>query len=134
MASETAIQKSEPQTIDVNTTDERRSTWTYRPNADIFDTTDELVLIADMPGATRDSIDVSLESGILTLQAAVAPRTHDGARELAREYGVGNFHRRFEINERIDEDAINAEYRDGSLTVRLPKANESRSRRVPITA
>ena len=108
--------------------------WTYRPNVDIFDTDEELLLIADMPGSTAESIDVSLESGVLTIQAEVEQRTRRSADALMTEYGVGNFHRRFEIDERIDHDGVTAEYSDGTLTVHLPKDQQSRRRRIPVAA
>jgi len=134
MTAETAIQKKTPQTIDIQEQrPSRQATWTYRPYVDIFDTPDELLLIADVPGATPESIDVSVESGVLTVQAEVPSRNHVDARVVAHEYGVGNFHRRFEIDESIDEDAVTADFRDGSLTVHLPKMQKARRRRIPVT-
>ncbi|MCA9297915.1 MAG: Hsp20/alpha crystallin family protein [Phycisphaerales bacterium] len=94
---------------------------------------DALVLIADVPGSSSDSIEVSLESGVLTIQASVEPRGVEGSTVVAHEYGVGGFHRRFEIDESIDPEGVSAEYRDGSLTIRLPKAPRAQRRRVPVT-
>ena len=91
----------------------RRSTWTYRPNVDIHETPDAVVLVADVPGAEPGGIDVSLEGGILTIQAEVAPRSHGRAHSIAHEYGVGSFHRRFEIEEPVDADGVTADCREG---------------------
>ncbi len=131
---DTGIQTADPRAIEVTQGNARRAPWTYRPNVDIFDTPDELLLMADIPGADPDSIDVSMEAGILTLQADVTPRHRTTAQCTAHEYGVGGFHRRFEIDEAIDTDAVTAEYRDGALTVRLPKAQQARRRRIPVSA
>jgi HSP20 family molecular chaperone IbpA len=134
-----AIQKADPQEIEVRSSrsrpqTSRPTTWTYRPNVDIFDTADEVLLVADLPGALRETIDVSTEAGILTIQGEVAPRHGTDARVALQEYGVGGFHRRFEIDSSIDTQHIAAEYRDGVLTVRLPKSQQARRRRVPVTA
>ncbi|MHC5008324.1 MAG: Hsp20/alpha crystallin family protein [Planctomycetota bacterium] len=135
MAADTAIQKTSPQTVEIKSGSNRpRSTWSYRPHVDIFDTPEALQLIADLPGADPQRIDVVLESGILTLAAVVPPRPVDGAQSVMCEYGVGNYHRRFEIDDSIDAEAVTAEYRDGCLTVHLPKTRQARRRRIPVSA
>ena len=135
MATENAIQPSPHQAVDVTRNPGvRRHSWTYRPSVDIFDTSEELLLMADMPGADPERVDVTLESGILTVQANVAPRQPDQAQCLVHEYGVGSFHRRFEIDESIDAEAVSAEYRDGALNIRLPKAQQARRRRIPVSS
>jgi HSP20 family molecular chaperone IbpA len=134
MATDTAIQTTNPQTIEVTHSKGRRTSWTYRPNVDIFDTPEELLLMADIPGANAETIDVSMESGVLTIQAEVAQRHHGAAHCTTHEYGVGGYHRRFEIDSTIDTEAVQASYRDGALTVRLPKGQQSRRRRIPVSA
>jgi HSP20 family molecular chaperone IbpA len=133
MATENAMQQAASRPIEVTSHANRRTSWSYRPHVDIYDTPDELLLIADVPGANPDTIDISLESGILTLQTEVTLRNHSPAECIAHEYGVGSFHRRFEIDESIDTEAVSAEYRDGALTVHLPKAQQARRRRIPIS-
>lgn len=135
MANETAIERTRPQEVDIkHRSSQRPQTWTYRPLVDIFDTPDEVLLHADLPGVNPEHVDVSVEAGILTIQAQVQPRGVQGARTVLNEYGVGNFHRRFEIDDTIDPDHINAEYRDGVLQVRLPKAPRAKRRRIPVSA
>jgi len=135
MAAENAIAKTDPRSIEVSRpTTARRGAWTYRPNVDIFDTPDEVLLVADLPGADAQGIDVSMESGVLTVQADVPARTAGAsARSIAQEYGVGGFHRRFRLDESIESSAISAEYRDGTLTVHLPKSAQARRHRIPVT-
>jgi HSP20 family protein len=128
-----AIQKTS-RPIEVTRGQAPRSSWTYRPNVDIFDGAEELLLVADLPGADPERIDVSLESGILTLQAEVLPRHPAQARCLAHEYGVGGFHRRFEIDESVEPEAVTADYRDGTLTIHLPKAPQAKRRRIPVSS
>jgi len=134
MTADNAIQKTASPAVEVAGAPNRRNNWTYRPSVDIFDTADELLLISDMPGANPEQIDVSMESGILTLQANVESRDYAQARNVVHEYGIGSFHRRFEIDEAIDTEAVTAEYNDGVLTVHLPKEQQARRRRIPISA
>ncbi len=134
MATEAAIQTTNPRAIEVTSNRRRQGSWSYRPNVDIFDTSEEVLLLADLPGADPERIDVSTEAGILTVQAEVAPRATEDARCVGHEYGVGSFHRRFEVDESIDTEAVTAEYRNGVLIVHLPKAPSARRRRIPVSA
>lgn len=134
MANECAIQTTADRGNEVTPPRTRTSAWTYRPNVDIVDAGDELTLFADVPGADADGIDVSLESGILTIDARVQPRNRARAQSILREYGVGNYHRRFEIDETLDPEGVNAEYREGVLTLHLPKARRAQRRRIPVSS
>jgi HSP20 family protein len=104
----------------------------YMPAVDIFERADELVILADMPGADAKAIDIQFESGTLTLQARVAERESANARPLLREYGLGNFHRVFALGEMIDSQRISAEYADGVLTLHLPKVAAALPRKVEV--
>lgn len=105
------------------------------PRVDILETPEEMLLLADVPGAGPQSIDIDYEKGVLTIQAAAAPRQPAGdQRWLLREYGVGNFVRRFEVGEGIDAQQISAEVSNGVLTVHLPKLASLRSRKIAVRA
>lgn len=104
----------------------------YRPVVDILETSEELRLIADMPGVKVDDIDVSFENGVLTIHGRVDARQPQDTRYLLREYGVGDFHRVFELSESIAADKISAEYKDGVLTLHLPKAEKAKARKIEV--
>jgi HSP20 family protein len=106
---------------------------TYQPHVDICDRGGEVVLVADMPGARADGIDVSFDGGVLTVHAAVAPRPLPG-RQLRQEYGVGDYRRSFRLGEGFDASQISAEYRLGVLTIRVPRLAAVRPRKVPVSA
>ena len=106
----------------------------YRPNVDIFELDDELVLQADIPGAKRDDIDIQFEDGELVIHAPVAHRQADGAKYLRQEYGLGDFRRTFRVSEHIDSARISAEYHDGVLTLHLPKVEAVKPRKIQIKA
>jgi HSP20 family protein len=104
----------------------------FSPLVDIYETPEELVLVADMPGVPRDQVDVQLEGDQLSVEGRVSPQTYEGLKPLHVEYGVGGFFRRFTLGETIDRAAIKAQMRNGVLTLRLPKAEHAKSRRIEV--
>jgi HSP20 family molecular chaperone IbpA len=104
----------------------------YRAPVDVFETDAAFRVLADMPGACSDSIEISVEDNMLTITAKVENR-YDGLGRLNhQEYGVGDFHRSFRIGDGIDAESINAIYRDGVIEVTLPKAEAVKPRRIDI--
>lgn len=104
----------------------------YRPNVDIIETTEALILKADLPGSKADGITLDYDKGLLNLHASVGARDRDNAKALLSEYGVGDFHRVFEISEEIDADNIDADYKNGVLTLTLPKAASSKPKKIAV--
>jgi len=104
----------------------------YRPVVDILETSDELRVVADIPGAKAEDIDVEFENGVLTIHAKVKPRQPEGTDYLLREYGVGDFHRAFQVSEQVDAARISAEYSEGVLVLHLPKAEEAKARKIEV--
>jgi HSP20 family protein len=104
----------------------------FRPNVDILERENELLVLADLPGATADAIDIRYEDGVLTIHGRVPSRVSEGRRLLLQEYGVGDFHRSFRLGDRIDASANSAEYVEGVLTVHLPKVEAARPRRIEV--
>ena len=121
-----------PATEEVTPAEHTRSGRYYRPNVDILDQADELVLLADLPGADGDAIDIHFEDGELTIHAKVEPRQDEKTGYLLHEFGVGDFYRTFRISEALDASKITAEYTDGVLTLRLPKTEEARPRKIAV--
>ena len=111
-----------------------RSGCCYRPNVDILEKGDELLVLADVPGARSDSIDVKFEDGMLEIQAAIEPRECDGHTCLLHEYDVGDYYRSFQVSEAIDAGKISAQYADGVLTLHLPKAEALKPRKIAVAA
>lgn len=106
----------------------------YQPNVDILENESELLLLADMPGAKADAIDVRFEDGELTIHAPVPERQSAEAKYLLAEYGVGEFYRTFRVSEQIDAAKIHAEFSDGVLRLHLPKVEAAKPRRIAVTA
>lgn len=130
MATETNIEKRETQ----DARPERvRAGRSYVPQVDIVEQPDKLLLLADMPGATNEDVDINYERGELAITARIKPRQDfDESRYVMREYGVGDFYRVFRVGEGIDAEKIEAEIKDGVLTVHLPKAQEIMPRKISV--
>lgn len=109
-----------------------RTRPSFRPDIDIYETRDEVVLVADVPGASGEDIDLSFENGVLDVHARIHPRRPENAAYLSREYGVGDFHRSFQVSEDVDSSGISAEINGGVLTVRLPKVAAAKPRKIEV--
>jgi HSP20 family protein len=103
----------------------------FTPRVDIYETNNELVLYADVPGVGPEDVDLHYEQGELTLIARAKPRS-EGKRLLLQEYEEGDFYRAFNIHESIDPNRISAECKNGMLTVHLPKAEAAKPRQISV--
>lgn len=124
-----AIQKNDNTTCTPVKT-EQSVTW--RPPVDVIETKDEVLLIADLPGATAEGLDVQIENGLLTIDARVEPRHENAPAYLLREHGATKFTRSFNVGDGVNTEAISAEIRDGKLTLHLPKAEAAKPRRIEV--
>jgi HSP20 family protein len=106
----------------------------FQPAVDIFETKDELVLAADMPGVPPDGVKIDLEGDELMIEGRVRSGEYDGLKPLHVEYGVGGYYRRFMLGETIDREKIKAQMKNGVLVLKLPKAERARARRISVEA
>ena len=102
------------------------------PLVDVYENRDELLLIADVPGAAKDSIQVHLANGKLTLEARRS-QAPSGAL-VATESRACDYQRVFSVPDGIDPTKIEARFTSGVLRVRLPKSELLRPRRIEIKA
>ncbi len=102
------------------------------PAVDVFETPTELVAVLDMPGVSRDGIDVEYEDRTLTIQGRVSGRASTDHVNLWREYHEGHYFRTFNVRQGIDVGKVAAEYEDGVLTVRLPKREAAVPRKISV--
>ncbi len=114
--------------------EQTRCGYCYRPNVDIVERADELLVLADVPGAKSDAIDIDFEDGTLEIRAPVAKCECESATCLTHEYGVGDYYRSFRVSEAVDAAKISAEYADGVLTLHLPKAEALKPRKIAVSA
>jgi HSP20 family protein len=103
----------------------------FTPRVDIYETDKELVLCADVPGVRPEDVDLRYERGELLLHGRVQPPARPGAM-LRCEYEEGDFYRSFSIHESIDSNKIEAECKNGVLTVHLPKVAAAQPKQIRV--
>jgi HSP20 family molecular chaperone IbpA len=131
MSRETGLVKSNPQAQALAQATEARPTFT--PAVDIYENKDEILVVADLPGVTPETLAIDLDKGELDITARreVVPR--DGA-AIGAELRDGDFRRRFVIPSGIDAAKIDATLRDGVLWLRLPKSEAVKPRQIAVRA
>lgn len=122
---ETRMTKSEDQRLEE--VSERPS---VPPRADIFENENEYLVVADVPGANADSLDISLDKEQLTMRARIEG-TDEGT-PIATEYRPVDYYRRFLVPKEIDRDQIAANLENGVLQLHLPKSSEVKPRRIEV--
>lgn len=102
------------------------------PLADIYETDDAYVVMVDMPGATKESIGITLDKSSLVIKSVNDSLFRDDARILHSEIVEGNYLRTFNLTEGIDRDNVDARFESGVLTMKLFKKEEIKPREVRI--
>jgi len=107
------------------------TTWT--PSVDIYETENELVLTADIPGINEKDIEVKIEDNTLSIKGERKMEKETKEENYYRiERSYGNFYRSFTLPHNIDQDKINAEHENGILKITMPKKPELKPKNVKI--
>ena len=99
------------------------------PAADVYEEAEHYIVALDLPGVDRSALEIDIENSQLTIRGN---RAHDTQTEHRSERPRGNFARTFSLPPSIDQERIEAEYKDGVLSVRLGKRSEQKAQRVEI--
>jgi HSP20 family molecular chaperone IbpA len=133
MPTEMTPKEAKQEQAEVATVERTRGGVTYTPRIDIWETDEELVLYADIPGVRPEDLEIQFENRELTIHGKVQPR-HEDIQFLYGEYGIGDFFRTFSIGEIINSEKISAELCNGVLTLHLPKTEAVKPRRIEVKA
>ena len=95
----------------------------YTPAVDIYETEQQLILQAELPGVAEPDLQIEVVRGILTLEAEQA--AVEGSPKKA-------YYRQFKLSDRIDADAGSAELKDGILTLKLPKVEAAKPKKIAV--
>lgn len=104
----------------------------FTPLIDIYETEDGLVLLADLPGVTTDSLELQVQDNKLTLFGRVENYVPDGSVAHHEEYGIGDFLRSFILTHEVDHQRISAKLNNGVLKVVLPRSGGSEPHKISI--
>jgi HSP20 family molecular chaperone IbpA len=97
---------------------------------DIYETRDGLILLADLPGVSKENLEVHVDDETLTIQAKAQHRVP--GQPIYREYELSNFFRQFEVGDQIDAENIKAELKYGVLKLELPIAQSAKPKKVEV--
>ena len=101
------------------------------PPVDIYETENDIVLVADLPGVSKDSLKLDTESDELTITGVFKGQDTDG-QKLIDECVYGEYSRTFTLGDTIDREKIKAKLEDGVLTLTLPKHEKVKPRKIAI--
>ncbi|HSQ55134.1 MAG TPA: Hsp20/alpha crystallin family protein [Gemmata sp.] len=97
---------------------------TVGPRVDVLETENEFLVLADVPGVKPDDVDVRFEKGELTVH---------GRRPGGREYEPMHYHRVFAVADTVAADKITADLKNGVLTIRLPKTEAVKPKKITVS-
>jgi HSP20 family protein len=110
---------------------ENESGRTISARVDVFEKDDEYLVQADMPGVAADDVDIRFENGEITLHGRRQP-SHTKKARAAWEYEVTGYHRSFRLGDHIASDRIEADLKNGVLSLKLPKVEAVKPKRIAV--
>jgi HSP20 family molecular chaperone IbpA len=117
-----------------NTVERTRDRRVFSPRTDIIETSDQYLVVADVPGADENSVNITLEKNVLSFEAHTSTAAPEGHSLVLSEYGLGDFARSFVLSDQIDRDNIEASVKNGVLRLVLPKAGPAKAQSIKVTA
>jgi len=103
----------------------------YVPAVDIFETTNDMTVMVDMPGVAEQSVSIDLNNDELTISGTMAEEAKTETM-LLQEYQSGDYYRQFNVSRAIDRNQIEASISNGVLKIVLPKAEIAKPRKIDI--
>ena len=105
----------------------------WSPALDLYQNTDNIVAVVELPGMRKEDIEISLHDGTLTIGGERKREGGANGKAERTERYLGTFRRSVTLPTRVDASKVNAAYRDGILTVTLPKAEEVRPKQIQVS-
>ena len=103
------------------------------PAVDVFEDASGISLLADMPGVPKERLDLKIEGDTLLVEGAVQQPTPEGLEAVYAEVRVPRYRRSFTLSRDLDTTRIDAQLKDGVLTLRIPKQAHAQPRRIAVT-
>lgn len=111
---------------------ERQAETALRPRVDIFEDAEGITLLADMPGVSRDRLNVQVERDSLIIEGTAQLELPEGMEALYADVRCTRYQRNFTLGNELATDRIDASLKDGVLRVRIPKREEVRPRKIEV--
>jgi HSP20 family protein len=117
----TEVQKREPELV-------------LRPPVDIFENAEGITVLADMPGVSRDRLNIEVDKDMLLVEGDAKISMPEGMEALYADVRSTRYRRSFALSSELQTDAVDASLKDGVLSIRIPKRAELRPRKIEVRA
>jgi len=112
----------------------REDEWALVPAVDIFEDQTGITVQAEMPGVSKDRLDIHADRNSLVIEGEVAIDMPEGMQAVYADVRTTRYRRTFVLSGELDTERINANLKDGVLTVQVPKRAEFRPRKIEVKA
>lgn len=102
------------------------------PRVDVIEDEGGITLLADLPGVPKDQLELKVEGDTLHIEGKIAPPTPEGLEPLYAEVRLPRYRRAYTLSRELDTARIEANLKDGVLTLRIPKQAHAQPRRIPV--
>ncbi|HYD79015.1 MAG TPA: Hsp20/alpha crystallin family protein [Paucimonas sp.] len=109
-----------------------QSDATMLPPVDVIEDAGGITLLADLPGVSKDKLNLQLESDSLTIEGELAIETPQGMESSYAEVRIPRYRRVFALSKDLDGEKASAEFKNGVLKLRIPKAEHAQPRRIEV--
>ena len=117
-----------------NTSAEQEQQRAVLPAVDVFEDAGGITLLADMPGVPKEQLELKIEGDALLIEGGVQRLTPEGLEAVYAEVRVPRYRRSFTLSRELDTARIEANLKDGVLTLRIPKQAHAQPRRIAVSA
>jgi HSP20 family molecular chaperone IbpA len=104
------------------------------PAVDVFEEDSGITVVADMPGVPRDKLELTVDDDSLVIEGSVEQQTPEGLEAIYAEVRVPRYRRTFTLSRDLDTTSIEANLKDGVLTLHIPKQAHAQPRRITVSA
>ena len=131
---ELQVQDAEKQEINEIEAERTRDRKAFIPRADIYEDGDNIFIVADVPGVDENSVEITLEKSVLSIDGYVEHQAPEGYALAYAEYETGDYQRSFKLSNQVDLNKIEATVKDGVLRLLLPKVGPAQTKKIAVTA
>jgi HSP20 family molecular chaperone IbpA len=110
----------------------RRDTQAMTPRVDVLEDETGITVVADMPGVSKDSLEIKVENDALSIEGAVSAAAPQAMEATYAEVRIPRYRRSFTLSRELDSGRIEAQLKDGVLRLRIPKHEQARPQRISV--
>jgi HSP20 family molecular chaperone IbpA len=111
----------------------RQTDAAIRPLVDIFEDDKGITLLADMPGVSKERLDIAIDKNTLSIEGEAEIPMADGMEALYADVRSTHYQRNFSLSSELDGEGVSASLKDGLLTLQIPKRAQYQPRKIEVT-